>query len=210
MLNDQLADDYDLGREIRKLGYTGEVAATTVVHDCAEETLAELWRHKARWARTIRMIDPAGFLGQGFTYATAYALLGCIPHRFAPGRATAALLAVVASRLYVVRCVDGATGARARGLWLLPLRDLFSFAVFVSALFGKTVIWGGRRYVVDQAGALSPAREVPYASHPVPAGALLRRLRRRGRIALPGQARDQVFLVSDLAGPAAAWSRTAG
>ena len=40
VLNDQLADDYDLGREIRKLGYTGEVAATPVVHDCAEESFA--------------------------------------------------------------------------------------------------------------------------------------------------------------------------
>jgi ceramide glucosyltransferase len=198
VLNDQLADDYDLGRAIRRLGYLGDVAATPVVHDCAEETLAELWRHEKRWGRTIRMIDPMGWLGQGFTYATAYALLGCIFTGFAPA-ATAALLAVTASRLYVVRCVDGATGARASRLWLLPLRDVFSFAVFLSASFGKTVTWRGRRYVVDRMGALSPAQESSHASHPVPAGAFLRRLRRRGRFALPSQARDQVFLVSDLA-----------
>src|SRR5579875_1528107 len=63
VLNDQLADDYDLGRAIRSLGYAGEVMATPVVHRCAERSLGELWRHEARWARTIRMIDGPGFIG---------------------------------------------------------------------------------------------------------------------------------------------------
>jgi ceramide glucosyltransferase len=207
ILNDQLADDYDLGRAIRRAGYAGEVAAVPVSHGCSETSLGELWRHEARWARTIRMIDGAGFIGQGFTYPLAWALLGCLASRFNPA-AVAALLAVLASRLYVVHRVDGATGARVANLWLLPVRDLFSFAVFVSAFFGKTVSWRGRRYIVDRAGALSPAplgstRELSdVASHPLPAGALLRRLRRGGGLALPGQARDQVVLVSDLAGPA--------
>ena len=203
VLNNQLADDYDLGRAIRAAGYTGDVAATPVIHQCAEQSFAELWRHEARWARTIRMIDPAGFVGQGFTYCTAWALLGCLFCGFSPA-AVAAMLAVTASRLYVVHCVDKASGARARNLWLLPIRDVFSFAVFLSAFFGKTVTWRGRRYTIDRAGALSPAdlapaQEFSHASHPVPAGALLRRLRRRGGLALPSQARDQVVLVSDLA-----------
>ncbi len=210
VLNNQLADDYDLGRAIRAAGYTGDVAATPVVHDCTEAGLAELWRHEMRWARTIRMIDPAGFFGHGFTYATAWALLGCLCCGFSPF-AFAALLAVVSARLYVVHCVDTATGARARNLWLLPARDVFSFAVFVFASFGKTVVWRGRRFNVDRAGALSPldspAQEFSHASHPVHAGALLRRLRRGGGLALPGQARDQIVLVSDLARPAGGFGR---
>ncbi len=215
LLNDQLADDYDLGRAIRALGYTGDVAPTPVVHQCAETSFGELWRHEMRWARTIRMIDPAGFFGQGFTYATAWALLGCLFGHFSPP-SVAALLAVVAARLYVVHCVDAATGARARDLWLLPLRDVFSFAVFACASFGKAVIWRGRRYNVDRTGALSPAvspaeggaaQEFSHASHPVHAGALLRRLRRGSGLALPGQARDQIVLVSDLARPAGGFGR---
>ncbi len=207
-LNDQLADDYDLGRAIRAAGYIGKVAATPVVHQCTETSLAELWRHEMRWSRTIRMIDPAGFFGHGFTYATAWALLGCLCCGFSTA-AVGVLLAVMAARLYVVDRVDAATGARARNLWLLPVRDVFSFAVFVCSLFGKTVIWRGRRYNVDRAGALSPvglgpaewapAQEFPDASHPVHAGAFLRRLRRGGGLALSGQARDQVVLVPDLA-----------
>ena len=216
VLNNQLADDYDLGRAIRALGYAGEVAATPVVHQCAETSLGELWRHEMRWSRTIRLIDPAGYFGHGVTYATAWALLGCLCCGFSPA-SFAALLAVLAARLYVVHCVDAATGARARTLWLLPVRDVFSFAVFVCASFGKTVIWRGRRYNVDRAGALSPAelspahwapaQEFSHASYPVHAGAFLRRFRRGGGLALPGEARDQIVLVSDLARPAGGFGR---
>ena len=211
VLNNQLADDYDLGRAIRAAGYTGDVAATPVVHRCTEASFGELWRHEMRWSRTIRMIDPAGFFGHGFTYATAWALLGCLFCGFNPA-AGAVVLAVLAARLYVVHCVDAATGARARALWLLPVRDVFSFAVFFCASFGKTVVWRGRRYNVDRAGALSPADLIPAqefldASHPVHAGALLRRLRRGSRLALPGQARDQIVLVSDLARPTGGFGR---
>ena len=206
LLNNQLADDYDLGRAIRRLGYIGDVAPLPVVHQCAERSLAELWRHEARWARTIRMIDAWGFVGQGLTHATAWALLGCLFCGFNPASG-AALLAILASRLYVVHCVDMAAGSRARNLWLLPVRDLFSFAVFVSAYFGTTVTWRGRRYNVDRAGALSPAQESPHASHAVPAGAFLRRLRRGRGLPLPGKARDKILLVPDLARPAGGLGR---
>ena len=207
ILNDQLADDYDLGRAIREAGYTGEVAATPVAHGCDEDSAGQLWRHEARWARTIRMIDGPGFIGQGFTYPLAWALLGCLACGCSP-LSVGALLAVQASRLYVVACVDRATGTRARNLWLLPVRDLLSFAVFLSAFFGKTVSWRGRRYTVDRTGALRPAPLEPTreqfnaASHPIPAGARRRRFRRGGGGTLPSQARDQVLLVPDLAGPA--------
>lgn len=201
VLRDQLADDYDLGREIRKAGYRGEVAAVSVSHLCAEQSLGDLWRHEARWARTIRMIDPGGFLGQGLTYTTPWALIGCVLTGFHPAAAAAVLLAIGA-RLYVVHRVDLATGARVEATWLLPVRDIFSFAVFLSASFGKTVTWRGRRFRIGRDGALTPAKESYFhASHPVSAGAFLRRFRRRRGLPLPSQARDQIFLVSDVARP---------
>ena len=207
VLTNQLADDYDLGREIRRAGYRGDVAAVSVSHLCAEDSFGELWGHEARWSRTIRMIDPLGFLGQGFTYATPWALIGCLLTGFQPA-AVAALLLTIAARLYVVHRVDLATGARVKAPWLLPLRDIFSFAVFLSASFGKTVTWRGRRFRIGQDGALVPAKEsIFHASHPVSAGAFLRRLRRRRGVALPSQARDQIFLVSDVARPAGGLGR---
>jgi ceramide glucosyltransferase len=205
ILADQLADDYDLGRAVRAAGYRGEVAPTAVVHACDERGGAELWSHEARWSRTIRLIDPFGFGGSAVTYALPWAMIGCLL-AFSPA-AVLALLAVAVARLHLASVVDRATQTRAAPLYLLPLRDLFSFAVFLSAFSGRSVSWRGRRYRVGSNGALVPAQESFDASHPVPSSAFLRRFRWRRRIALSSQARDQVVLVSDLAGSARGFGR---
>ena len=44
-----------------------------------------------------------------------------------------------AARLILKRSIDRAFGIQAGPAWLLPLRDLLSFAVFVNSLFGETV-----------------------------------------------------------------------
>ena len=46
-------------------------------------------------------------------------------------------------------------GADASVLWLLPLRDLMSFWVFVSAIFGDRVEWRGNRLRVGRDGAIA-------------------------------------------------------
>jgi ceramide glucosyltransferase len=205
ILADQLADDYDLGRAIRAAGYRGHVAPSAVVHACDERGGGELWSHEARWSRTIRLIDPFGFGGSAVTYALPWAMIGCVL-AFSPA-AVIALLAVAVARLHLAHVVDRATDTRAAPLYLLPLRDLFSFAVFLSAFSGRSVSWRGRRYRVGSDGALAPAQESFDASHPVPSSAFLRRFRWRRRIALSSQARDQVVLVSDLAGSARGFGR---
>jgi ceramide glucosyltransferase len=205
ILADQLADDYDLGRAVRDAGYRGHVARSAVVHACDERGGAELWSHESRWSRTIRLIDPLGFGGSAVTYALPWAMIGCLL-AFSPA-AVIGLLAVAAARLHLAKVVDRATETRAAPLYLLPLRDLFSFAVFLSAFSGRSVSWRGRRYRVGSDGALEPAQESFDASHPVPSSAFLRRFRWRRRIALSGQARDQVVLVPDLAGSAGGFGR---
>jgi ceramide glucosyltransferase len=205
ILADQLADDYDLGRAIRDAGYRGHVAASAVVHACDERRGGELWSHESRWSRTIRLIDPAGFGGSAVTYALPWAMIGCAL-AFSPA-AIIALLVVAAARLHLAIVVDRATDTRAAPLYLLPLRDLFSFAVFLSAFSSRSVSWRGRRYRVGADGALVPAEESVDASHPVPSSAFLRRFRWRRRIALSSQARDQVVLVSDLARSARGFGR---
>ncbi len=196
ILADQLADDYDLGRAVRELGYEGAISATPVVHLCAERSWRELWDHEARWNRTIRVIDPWGFVGAGVTYALPWALIGlCLD----PGPiALAVLAAALGSRLHLVRQLDRVTGMSAGGMLILPVRDILSFAVFLNAFLGKTVSWRGRRFSVGADGALTPAQE-SLDAHPVSASPLLRRFRRGRGIALPGEARDQVLLVPDLA-----------
>ncbi len=197
VLADQLADDYDLGRVVRAAGYRGEIAPTPVSHLCDERSWRELWRHEARWARTIRAIDPWGFLGSAITYPLAWASLGLV---LAPSPAALAVLGASAlSRLHLASRVNRATGVPPAGVHLLLVRDILSFAVFLSAFCGRSVSWRGLRYRIGADGALIPAQEPVHASHSLSSSPLLRRLRRRRRIALPGEARDQIVLVSDLA-----------
>ena len=55
----------------------------------------------------------------------------------------------MAARLFLKYRIDGIFGTYAGPAWLLPVRDLLSFAVFVASLFGETVHWRGTRFAVE-------------------------------------------------------------
>jgi ceramide glucosyltransferase len=40
------------------------------------------------------------------------------------------------------------------GLWLLPLRDLLSFAVFVGSFFGRNVSWRDQLFRIEPSGRI--------------------------------------------------------
>lgn len=155
---DRLADDFEIGRAARDLGLTIAIPPMTVRHSCAEASAGELFDHEIRWGRTIRLIEGAGYAGSVVTYALplaliALALLGpSIP-------AVAALGAALSARLVLKMQVDAATGARgphmAGNLWLLPLRDVLSFAVFLASFASNSVSWRGRRFRVQPDGVLT-------------------------------------------------------
>ena len=67
----------------------------------------------------------------------------------------AVLLITLSARLFLKRRIDDIFGTHAGPFWLLPLRDVLSFAVFVMSRFGETVYWRGSRFQVETSGALS-------------------------------------------------------
>jgi ceramide glucosyltransferase len=151
---DRLADDYAIGAAVRAAGYRTVVAPVLVAHGCAEASLRELLAHEQRWARTIRGVDPAGFLGSGITHAFVLALFGFILLRGAPA-ALAVLVIATICRLWMLRQVAKVTAVANEPWWLFPVRDILSFVVFVSSFFVSVVDWRGARYRVDQSGDLS-------------------------------------------------------
>lgn len=151
---DLLADDYALGDAVRRAGGRTVVAPVLVAHNCADESLGEMLAHELRWARTVRGVDPAGFFGSGVTHAFVLALIGA-----ALTGGSAAGLAVlgvaVACRLWMMSNVLRAARPKTAFLWLFPVRDVLSFAVFVASFFVSVVDWRGARFRVDQSGGLS-------------------------------------------------------
>src|ERR1700761_1598733 len=149
---DQLADDYEMGRAVRAMGYTLAIPAMGVGHTAAEASASELFRHELRWTRTIRTLNPLGYLGSVVTFGFPIALLSAIFLDFSlPSLVVVGV--TLAARLFLKRRIDGIFGTYAGPFWLLPLRDLLSFAGFVTSLFGETVHWRGNRFVVAPSGA---------------------------------------------------------
>jgi len=155
---DLLADDFEIGRAARKLGLTIAIPPMTVRHSCHEPNAAALIGHEVRWGRTIRLIEGAGYAGSVVTYALPLSLIALACLGPAPA-ALAGVAAALAARAVLKMQVDAATGAgrthMAGNLWLLPLRDVLSFAIFLASFASNQVSWRGRRFRVQPDGVLT-------------------------------------------------------
>lgn len=147
---DCLADDYAIGARLRARGHEIAVLPITVGHVCAEMSMLELWQHEMRWARTIRSIDPVGYTGLIVTHAFPLALIAALAGSFAesigPAVAIGLTAAAFACRLALLRQVERTFDLRPHSCWLLPFRDLLSFAIFLASVAGRHVKWKGRGY----------------------------------------------------------------
>ena len=147
---DYLADDYQLGHRIHALGLKC-VLSDVVVETHLGGGWRQVWAHQVRWARTIRVSRFGGYLGLPVTNATLWAVVCALFGRF---DLAAALLGL---RL-VMAFAAGWRVLRSRDVlflwWLVPVRDLFGFAVWVAGLFGNSVMWRGQRLVLDREGRI--------------------------------------------------------
>lgn len=149
---DCLADDYEIGRAVRKKGMTLAIPAIGVAHSATETSLKELLRHELRWTRTIRMVNPLGHLGSVVTFGFPLSLLAAMLLGFhLPSLIVVAV--ALSARLFLKHRIDDIFGTRGP-FWLLPARDVLSFLVFVMSQAGETVYWRGSRFQVETSGAL--------------------------------------------------------
>ncbi|MBA3812593.1 MAG: bacteriohopanetetrol glucosamine biosynthesis glycosyltransferase HpnI, partial [Caulobacteraceae bacterium] len=151
---DYLADDYEIGRAVRRLGLCVAIPPVLVAHLCHESSAAELIEHEIRWARTVRLIDPAGHAGSLITYAFPLALLAGALTGFTPA-ALGLIFTILVVRIGVKFRIDAATGGGAGPWWLIPPRDVLSFCVFLASFAGRSVTWRGRRFRVSRDGVLA-------------------------------------------------------
>jgi ceramide glucosyltransferase len=150
-----LADDYAMGDAVRRLGMKVEIAPFTIGHTFSEASFGELWAHELRWARTIRLVDPAGYLGSVVTHPLPFALAALLLSDFS-AIAWMILAGTLACRLFVPIQVERLSGGGKSSWWLSPLRDMLSFAVFVASFMPGDVNWRGRRYSVGSDGTVTP------------------------------------------------------
>ncbi|WP_375460528.1 bacteriohopanetetrol glucosamine biosynthesis glycosyltransferase HpnI [uncultured Enterovirga sp.] len=153
-LADALADDYELGARVRALGLSIALTPFTIGHVCPERSLGELARQELRWQRTVRQVAPAGHLGSVLTHPLPFAIAALAVD---PGPVAAGiLLTALAARVGLCLAVERGFSLRTHPYWLVPARDLLSFALFVASFLGRGVSWRGYRYEVARSGALIP------------------------------------------------------
>jgi len=152
-LTDVLADDHALGQAVRRLGKRVKLSSYLVDDIVAEASFLGLFRHELRWARTIRLVAAAGFAGSIVTFPVPLALLAlCLGS--APISAAVMLVIALVARSASARRIDRALRVPATPLWLLPVRDLLSFVVFVASFLGRSVAWRDRRFRIAPGGQL--------------------------------------------------------
>jgi ceramide glucosyltransferase len=144
-----LADDYELGNRVHQAGGKVWLCREPVWTMYPAQGAEGFWDHQVRWARTTRLCRPASFVGLLFTHGMPWVLLAAtvVPSTWI---AAGYLLAYLILR-FVMAWVVGIWGINddvlRRRFWLIPLRDLFSFAVWLAAFASNRVTWGGLEYV---------------------------------------------------------------
>jgi ceramide glucosyltransferase len=123
-------------------------------HVFPERSARDLVAHELRWARTVRLIQPAGYLGSGITHILPLALIGAALTGFSP-LGLEELAALLAFRLVQAHVLCRMMASYRARLWLIPLRDLLSFVVFIGAFTGSRVEWRGARLKVARNGAMA-------------------------------------------------------
>lgn len=154
---DYLADDFVLGHWAAAAGYRVALSTYVINHHASASGFINTFKHRLRWNRSSRFSRPSGYIGQGFTYGMAWAMLLalCWPNWW-----TASLLAAV----FCVRAwltwqlatkLLGDKQALPRMLFV-PLQDLISFATWIGGFLGREIVWRNERYQLLEGGRFAP------------------------------------------------------
>jgi len=155
-LADYLADDYQLGNKVHRAGWGIALDGCFVESMMKAEGLMTVLSRQLRWARTMRVSRPGGYLASGITLPFPAVLMALAA---APSMAVA--LAAI-TLLYAIRLSISTIFSRCfvrdalfpRWLWLLPLRDLLSFICWALSFLGNRVEWRGSRFVLKPGGKI--------------------------------------------------------
>lgn len=151
-----LADDYQLGNKIHHAGWRIALDGCFVESMMHAESLGSVLSRQLRWARTMRVSRPGGYLASGITLPFPALLLALL---LAP-TAGVGLAAIVL--LYGTRTIVTTLYSRLfvkdrlfpRWLWLLPLRDLLAFCTWALSFLGNRVAWRGSRFKLNPGGTI--------------------------------------------------------
>ena len=154
-LADCLADDYQLGNRIARMGH--RIALCPVVVECWDPpmTWRAVWKHQLRWARTIRVCQPAPYFFSILSNATLWPALWLA---LAPAKGSLTMFAAaLCVRSLAALDLQRQLSRSLRHLpffWLAPIKDLLQAAIWLCAFTGNRIAWRGRQFRLRRDGTL--------------------------------------------------------
>jgi len=141
-----LCEDFVLGERYKSLGKKVLLSPTPVFNvnsDCGVERFVN--RH-GRWLKMRVTLHLPGFVADLLSNPVALSVLGVLASGFEPTVMVAAAALILAKGLadqVALRLVR--TPMKWRYALLSPIKDLLLLPLWVNAVFGRTVVWRGRR-----------------------------------------------------------------
>jgi ceramide glucosyltransferase len=154
-LMDCLADDYQLGNRIARRGHRIELCPVVVECRSAPMGWGAVWKHQLRWARTIRVCQPAPYFFSIVANASLWPLIWLATSPDA--RTTAAVAVCLLIRMATAANLERRltrTPAALKHLWFVPLKDILQAALWACAFAGNHIEWRGERYRLRRDGTL--------------------------------------------------------
>jgi len=147
------SDDFELGNRIAGKGYRVELMREPVSMNFPKEEFSEFLQHELRWSIGLRNVRPAGYAGMVFTHGLPWVILAALVAAVSGWTVVAASYLLAYSILRVgLAYAAGVWGLRdykiAAKLWLVPVRDAISAAVWLAGFFTDRVRWRGLEYRV--------------------------------------------------------------
>jgi ceramide glucosyltransferase len=146
------SDDYELGRRIAARGHRIELLPEPVWMAFPSQTLGAYLRHELRWAIGIRNIRPGGHFGMLFTHGLPWGVAAAV---VAPSVAVgSAYIGAYFVLRFAMAWAVGIWGLRdpvlRRRIWLLPVRDLLSFFVWLASFGMNRIEWRGSSFTLEK------------------------------------------------------------
>lgn len=162
VLENQPADDLQVGRLIAESGYEVVLLNYAVLTVPDYNSLRELFFKRLRWITVMRQMRPWGHAGLVFTLALPWCALAVATEP------TATVAAAYFGGYFVFRSVltllIGSAGLKQRGVWgkllLIPAWDAIATLIWLTSFTRKSIRWRGQDYRIVQ-GNLVPVQPAP-------------------------------------------------
>jgi ceramide glucosyltransferase len=145
---DYLAEDFVMGKFAAEAGHGVSLSSYVIEHHIGSADLRHSAAHRLRWTRSTRRSRPAGYVGQIFTMPRP---LGLLLTAWNPRLWPLLLVALAIRGVAAWTVAELVLHARLNWL-LLPIEDLAGFCCWIGGFFGNTIVWRGRRYLLEPDG----------------------------------------------------------